>query len=300
MFRYERPQKGRFRQFHQIDVELIGVAQPPGDIEVIALGRRHSGRARRARRAPCSSSTRWATRRAATPIARRSSTIIAAASRELSEDSLRRLSAIRCASSIRRTRATSASTPTRRPSPTISRPRRKRFLRRGAAPASTALGIAYRLNPRLVRGLDYYCHTAFEFVTTALGAQGTVLGGGRYDGLMGVMGGPGDARRRLGRGHRAPGAADRRAAAAAAPDRDRAAGRARPRRWRCSSRSDLRRAGFAVDLGYSGNLRRRMQRADKINARAAVILGDDELARGSRRAARPRQRRADRGAARRS
>ncbi len=53
-----------------------------------------------------------------------------------------------------------------------------------------ALGIAYRVNPRLVRGLDYYCHTAFEFMTTDLGAQGTVLAGGRYDGLMGVMGGP--------------------------------------------------------------------------------------------------------------
>src|SRR5207244_6157618 len=53
-----------------------------------------------------------------------------------------------------------------------------------------ALGIGFSLNPRLVRGLDYYCHTAFEFVTTELGSQGTVLGGGRYDGLMAVMGGP--------------------------------------------------------------------------------------------------------------
>ena len=53
-----------------------------------------------------------------------------------------------------------------------------------------ALGIAYRLNPRLVRGLDYYCHTAFEFVTSDLGAQGTVMGGGRYDGLVATMGGP--------------------------------------------------------------------------------------------------------------
>src|SRR5204863_9310686 len=52
------------------------------------------------------------------------------------------------------------------------------------------LGIAYRLNPRLVRGLDYYTHTAFEFVTTDLGAQGTVIGGGRYDGLVELMGGP--------------------------------------------------------------------------------------------------------------
>ena len=52
------------------------------------------------------------------------------------------------------------------------------------------LGISYRLNPLLVRGLDYYTHTAFEFVTTNLGAQGTVLGGGRYDGLVELMGGP--------------------------------------------------------------------------------------------------------------
>ena len=52
------------------------------------------------------------------------------------------------------------------------------------------LGIAYRLNPRLVRGLDYYTHTVFEFVTTDLGAQGTVLAGGRYDGLVELMGGP--------------------------------------------------------------------------------------------------------------
>ena len=98
-------------------------------------------------------------------------------------------SAIRCASSIPRTRATSAInaeapsfadylTPRRATSSTRSRRARPR----SASPIA--------INPRLVRGLDYYCHTAFEFVTTDLGAQGTVLGGGRYDGLMGVMGGP--------------------------------------------------------------------------------------------------------------
>jgi len=62
-----------------------------------------------------------------------------------------------------------------------------------------ALGVVYRLNPRLVRGLDYYTHTAFEFVTTDLGAQGTVIGGGRYDGLVEVMGRASDARGWLGR-----------------------------------------------------------------------------------------------------
>ena len=62
------------------------------------------------------------------------------------------------------------------------------------------LGIAYRLNPRLVRGLDYYTHTAFEFVTTDLGAQGTVIGGGRYDGLVELMGGPAMLKPALARG----------------------------------------------------------------------------------------------------
>ena len=70
--------------------------------------------------------------------------------------------------------------------------------------------------PRLVRGLDYYTHTAFEFVTTHIGAQGTVLGGGRYDGLIAELGGPPTRRHRLGRRHRAAGHAVQRAGAAAA------------------------------------------------------------------------------------
>jgi histidyl-tRNA synthetase len=141
----------------------------------------------------------------------------------------------------------------------------------------TALGINYALNPRLVRGLDYYCHTAFEFVTTSLGAQGTVLGGGRYDGLMGVMGGP-----------ETPGVGwaagiERLALLIEEPP-------APPRpialvplgkpaeMLALRLAQSLRRAGFAIELGYSGNLKRRLQRANKINARAAVILGDDEIA----------------------
>jgi histidyl-tRNA synthetase len=142
------------------------------------------------------------------------------------------------------------------------------------------LGIAYRLNPRLVRGLDYYCHTAFEFVTTDLGAQGTVLGGGRYDGLMGVMGGP-----------ETPGIGwaagiERLALLIAEPP---AAARpiavvplgAAAEAVALTLAQELRRAGFATDLGYSGNLARRMRRADRIGARAAVILGDNELARNA-------------------
>jgi histidyl-tRNA synthetase len=142
------------------------------------------------------------------------------------------------------------------------------------------LGIAYRHNPRLVRGLDYYTHTAFEFVTTDLGAQGTVMGGGRYDGLVELMGGPS-----------MPGVGwaagiERLAMLIAEP-----APPPRPvalvpigeeaETFMLRLAEELRNRGLAVDLGYSGNLQRRMRRADRIGARAAVLLGDDELARGA-------------------
>ena len=140
------------------------------------------------------------------------------------------------------------------------------------------LGIAYQLSPRLVRGLDYYCHTAFEFVTEHLGAQGTVLGGGRYDGLMSLLGGPdtpgvgwaaGIERLAMLTGE--PPAPHRPIAVVPVGEKGEAAA---PRIAR-----DLRRAGFHVDLGYSGNVSRRMKRANKIHARAAVLIGEDELAR---------------------
>lgn len=142
----------------------------------------------------------------------------------------------------------------------------------------TALGIPFVVNPKLVRGLDYYCHTAFEFTTTALGAQGTVLAGGRYDGLIGQMGGP------------------------ATPGIGWAAGIERlsmlvqdlPQLDRPISiipmgdtlpalvlADRLRAAGLSVDMGFSGNMKKRMARANKANARFAVILGEDELARGA-------------------
>ena len=141
-----------------------------------------------------------------------------------------------------------------------------------------ALGIAYALNPRLVRGLDYYCHTAFEFTTTALGAQGTVMAGGRYDGLMQIMGGPPTP----GVGWAA--GVERLAMLAADPPPPRRpiavvpVGDG-PHHGAFGVAQRLRRAGFAVDLGFSGNLAKRMKRANKINARATVLLGEDELAR---------------------
>jgi histidyl-tRNA synthetase len=139
------------------------------------------------------------------------------------------------------------------------------------------LGIAYRLNPRLVRGLDYYTHTAFEFVTTDLGAQGTVIGGGRYDGLVELMGGPA-----------MPGVGWAAGIERLAMLIDEPAAQPRPialvplgeaaERAALKLGEALRDAGLVVELTYSGNLQRRMRRADRIGARAAVLIGDNELA----------------------
>lgn len=142
-----------------------------------------------------------------------------------------------------------------------------------------SLGIGYEIDPRLVRGLDYYTHTAFEFVTTHLGAQGTVLGGGRYDGLIQSMGGPAmpgvgwaaGVERLAALINGVPPSPGPLAIVPIGADAERAA-------WQLAA--DLRRAGHAVELAYRGKPGQRMKRADKLNARAALFLGDDELASG--------------------
>ena len=142
----------------------------------------------------------------------------------------------------------------------------------------TKLGIIFEHNINLVRGLDYYCHTAFEFKTSDLGAQGTVLAGGRYDGLVGQMGGP-----------ETPGigwaagverlslllddGAETKRPIAVIP----VGGKAESEAMVVTEM--LRKKGYRVDLGYSGNLKKRMKRANRLNAVAAVLLGEDELTR---------------------
>ena len=143
-----------------------------------------------------------------------------------------------------------------------------------------ALGIAYTLNPHLVRGLDYYCHTVFEFTTDALGAQGTVLAGGRYDKLIEIMGGP-DTR---GSGWAA---GMERLAMLVQND----APRARPvamiplgedaEKQALILTQALREAGVYVELGHRGNMGKRLKKADKQNAHAAVIIGEDEVKAGT-------------------
>jgi len=142
-----------------------------------------------------------------------------------------------------------------------------------------AAGIGFEIDSALVRGLDYYTHTAFEFVTTHIGAQGTVLGGGGYDGLIAELGGPptagigwagGIERLMMLCNDPAPLPRPVVMAPLGAAAEAKALGLARM----------LRRHGIAVEQDYRGNMKRRMQRANKLNARAVLIIGDDELARG--------------------
>jgi histidyl-tRNA synthetase len=278
MFRHERPQKGRFRQFHQIDLELIGVPQPQADVEVIEAGAEILDTLGILQRTVLELNTLGdgASRRAY-----RGALIdyFSKYTADLSEDSRRRLEVnpLRILDSKDEAdRRVSAGAPSF--DQYLNDESRKFFA--AVRSGLDHLGIRYELSPRLVRGLDYYCHTAFEFVTEHLGAQGTVLGGGRYDGLMALMGGPDTPGvgwaagiERLAMLIADPPAAPRPIALIPVGEKGEAEA---PKIAR-----DLRRAGFHVELGYSGNVGRRMKRANKINARAAVLLGEDELARNS-------------------
>ena len=278
MFRYERPQKGRFRQFHQIDVELIGAAPPSADVEVIALGADILDALGVLKSTVLELNTLGD---AASRQAYRAALVAYYARYRagLSEDSLTRLerNPLRILDSKDEAdKRINAGAPSFADYLT---PEARAFFD-AVRSGLDFLGIGYRVSPRLVRGLDYYCHTAFEFVTTDLGAQGTVLGGGRYDGLMGVMGGPetpgvgwaaGIERLALLIGEPTP--PPRPIAVIPVGEKGEAAA--------SKVAHELRGAGYVVDLGYSGNVARRMKRANKIGARAAVILGEDELARGA-------------------
>jgi len=128
-----------------------------------------------------------------------------------------------------------------------------------------------------VRGFDYYRHTAFEFVTDRLGAQGTVIAGGRYDGLIEALGGPHTPAVGWAAG------IERLAMMIDAPEPDRPDAVLIPLGERAEAAavgilSELRQAGIATDMAFRGNMKRRMAKADAAGARFAIILGDDEIA----------------------
>lgn len=277
MFRYERPQKGRQRQFHQIGVELFGIAEPTGDIEAIAMGADVLDMLDVLDRTRLELNTLGD---AASRAAYRDALVGFLSDHRdgLSDDSRDRLerNPMRVLDSKDEgDKRIVADAPIIFDHLT---PEATDFFETVKA-GLDALGIAYQVNPKIVRGLDYYCHTAFEFVTDQLGAQGTVIGGGRYDGLMEQMGGPATP------GVGWAGGIERLAMMAGDPP-------PLPRPYAIlpvgesagataqKLAHDLRRQGLIIELAYRGNLKKQMQRANKVNARAAVIMGDDELARG--------------------
>lgn len=276
MFRHERPQKGRLRQFHQIGVELIGAAQPLADVEVIACGHAILTQLGIVQNTVLElntlgdSESRQAYREALVVYFSDHLDRLSEESRDrLTRNPLRILD-----SKSEGDRAVVADAPVFSDYLNAESVDFFATVKQGL----DALGIAYTVNPRLVRGLDYYCHTAFEFTTDLLGAQSAVMAGGRYDGLIGQLGGP-----------ETPGVGwaagiERLAMLVGdAPAADRPVvlvpmGDAADQKILALAK-DLRAAGIRTEFAYSGNMKKRMKHANKVNAWAAVIIGDDEIAR---------------------
>lgn len=269
LFRYERPQKGRYRQFHQIDAEILGAGEPQADVELLVMADqilRELGisdgvtlQLNTLGDAP----SREAWRAALIDYFR-------AVKGELSEDSQERLekNPLRILDSKDpRDKVFTADAPM---IDAFLSDEAQDFFAKVTAGLDAA-GVAWTRAPALVRGLDYYRHTAFEFVTDRLGAQGTVLGGGRYDGLIEALGGPHTP---------AVGwAAGIERLAMLVGDR----GEARPDVIVVAEHADreveamaliaaMRRAGVAADLVATGSPRKRFDRAKKMDPAALVSL----------------------------
>lgn len=273
MFRYERPQKGRYRQFHQVGAELIGSAEPLADAETIALGRDLLAALGIADEVVLEVNTLGD--RASRDTYRAALIDYLAAHRDaLSQESAARLdrNPLRVLDSKDAgDKRLVADAPTIMPY--LSEAARQ-FYERLRRHLDT-LGVVFRENPRIVRGLDYYSHTAFEFVTEKLGAQGTVLAGGRYNGLVAEMGGPSTPAvgwaagiERLGMLLQdVPSAA---ATVAVVPLDDVAEAPA------LTVLQRLRASGVRAEIAHRGNLKKRLERADRGGARAAVLVGADD------------------------
>lgn len=284
MFRYERPQKGRYRQFHQIGAEALGVADPLADADMIAMTARFWNELHL-------DDVTLEINTLGTPAARQSYRALlvdylSAHEASLDEDSRRRLhtNPLRVLDS-KNPAMTSIVAAAPRLIDHLDPPSQDHW--QALLGALDALGLPYRINPHLVRGLDYYCHTVFEWTTDRLGAQGTVCAGGRYDGLVHELGGP--ATPAIGF---AMGLERLIALCEASTSLDRVA---RERIVFIGMDDACRERAFALLQGCrdrhpaaallietrGGNLGKQLQRADKAGASIVVLVGETELQDGT-------------------
>ena len=283
LFRHERPQKGRYRQFHQIDVEALGLAGPDVDAEQILMCRallRDLGIGEADVRLEINSLGQPDER-----LAHRAALVahFEAHRSILDEDALRRLHS-------NPLRILDSKNPAMQPLVEAA-PRLMDFLGeaslghlRAVCAVLDAVGQPYRVNPRLVRGMDYYNLTVFEWITDRLGAQGTVCGGGRYDGLFEQLGGKPTPAVGWGMGVErmlllleAVGAP----IPAAVPDAYAVVPAAAGLGAAMVACEALRAAGVNVLMHAGGHgMKAQFKRADASGARWALVFGEDELARG--------------------
>jgi histidyl-tRNA synthetase len=282
MFRYERPQKGRYRQFHQLDVEALGFPGPDIDAELILLG------ARLWRRLGLTGLRLELNSLGSREIqqSHRSRLVdyLSAHAKDLDEDSRRRLSSnpLRILDSKNPDLQGILETAPRI-TDCLDDASRRHFDQLQAM--LDASDVAFRVNPRLVRGLDYYTGTVFEWITDDLGAQGAVCGGGRYDGLVEEIGGAPTPATGFAVG------LERIVALMQSGEKVPAAGR--PHAYLLAVGEEAQRAAHSlaeqlrnalpglrllVDAG-PGNFKRKMKSADRSGADHALILGEDEVRR---------------------
>ncbi len=283
MFRHEKPQKGRFRQFHQIDVEAVGFPGPDVDAELIALTARLWRRLGVERVALQLNSLGTAESRRAYRTAL--ADYFRAHESRLDADSRRRLDA-------NPLRILDSKSPEMQelvagaPVLTDHLDAESRAHFDALRAALDSMGVDYRVNPRLVRGLDYYSRTVFEWVTDALGSQDAVCGGGRYDGLIGQLGGEATPAMGFALGmertiellRQAPGQSGARSPHVyVIVSGERVATGLKVIE---SLRDALPQLRFELSLG-GGNFKSQFRRADRSGAELAIVLGEEELGRGA-------------------
>lgn len=279
MFRHERPQKGRYRQFHQIGAEVIGVDDPKIDAQVLAM------------------LSHYFTSLAIPDVALQINSLGCPECRPVYREALNRFLQNCCADLCSDCQRRAQVNPLRTldckvpgcQEATSNAPAMLEHLCAGCDSHFSqvreylgALEVSYAVNPRMVRGLDYYTRTTFEMVTGSLGAQNAVAAGGRYDGLISALGGPelpgigfaiGLERLALMRGEQIISPPRPELFIATLGDAATRAG--------FTLLTRMQRLGILAEMDYTGkSLKAQLRRADKFNTKRVLILGEDELARG--------------------